>query len=106
MRLSVTDGESSQRLLANVWDADDEWTVTWYEDGVRRGPMGRRVGRDPRAVSLFEGDQPERFSWIRPARTGHLFYAPVASDHGRIRVEATDRFGRTYSAPMSTTQGD
>ena len=86
---------------ANVWDWDPEWTVTWFEDGVRRGPMARRVGRDPRTVELFEGDQPDRFSWIEPARTGHLFYAPVASDHGRLRVEATDRFGRTYTAALN-----
>lgn len=92
------DPTAPDEFVANVWDWDPEWTVTWYEDGVRRGPMARRVGRDPRAVELFEGDRPERFSWIRPGRTGHLFYAPVASDHGRIRVEATDRFGRTYSA--------
>ncbi len=85
---------------ANVWDWDPEWTVTWVEDGVRRGRMARRVGRDPRAVDLFEGDRPDRFSWIEPARTGHLFYAPVALDHGRLRVEATDRFGRTHSAAL------
>lgn len=93
------DPTAPDEFVANVWDWDPQWTVTWYEDGVRRGPMARRVGRDPRAVELFEGEKPERFTWIRPGCTGHLFYAPVASDHGRIRVEATDRFGRTYSAP-------
>src|SRR5687768_2045439 len=26
-------------LVANVWDADETWTVTWYENGERRGLM-------------------------------------------------------------------
>ncbi len=97
------DPTAPDEFVANVWDWDPEWTVTWYEDGVQRGPMAQRVGRDPQAVELFEGDQPERFSWIDPARTEHLFYAPVAPDHGRIRVEATDRFGRTYSASLDAS---
>ena len=100
------DPTAPDEFVANVWDWDPAWTVTWSEDGVRRGPMARRVGRDPRAVSLFEGDQPDRFSWIEPAKTGHLFYAPVAPDHGRLRVEATDRFGRTYSAPLADAASD
>ncbi len=94
------DDTAPDEFVANVWDWDPQWTVTWSEDGVRRGRMARRVGRDPRAVELFEGDQPDRFPWIQPARTGHLFYAPVAPDHGRLRVEATDRFGRTYTAAL------
>jgi len=94
------DPTAPDEFVANVWDWDPEWTVTWSEDGVQRGRMARRVGRDPQAVELFEGDKPDRFTWIRPARTGHLFYAPVTPDHGRLRVEATDRFGRTYSAPL------
>jgi len=95
------DPTAPNEVVANVWDWDPEWTVMWYEDGVRRGPMAKRVGRDPRAVALFEDDPPERFPWIRPGRTGHLFYAPVASDHGRLRVEVVDRFGRTYTAELS-----
>ena len=95
------DATAPDEFVANVWDWDPEWTVTWSEDGVQRGRMGRRVGRDPLAVEHFQGDQPDRFTWIEPARTGHLFYAPVAPDHGRIRVEATDRFGRTHAAALS-----
>ena len=100
------DPSAPDELVANVWDWDPEWTVTWYEDGLRRGPMGRRVGTDPRAMARFEGDTPERFSWIEPAQTGHLFYAPVSADHGRIRVEATDRFGRTHQAALAPPSTD
>jgi hypothetical protein len=33
-------------------------------------------------------------------RTGHLFYAPASRAAREIRVEATDRFGRVYTATV------
>lgn len=86
-------------IVANVWDADPEWTVVWYEDGERRGRMARRLGVDPRAVAEQAGpDLPAHRSWVDPYPNAHMYWAPVAADHGRITVEATDRFGRVYSA--------
>jgi hypothetical protein len=96
------DPEAPDRFLANVWDADDEWTVVWYEDGVRTGAMERRTAPDPMTVDLYEGDdRPEKHTWVNPQPTDHLFYAPFNPDANRVRVEATDRFGRTYTAPLS-----
>jgi len=96
------DPEAPNRFLANVWDADDEWTVVWYEDGVRTGEMERRTGVDPKTRALYAGDdQPEKHTWVNPQPTDHLFYAPFNADANRIRVEATDRFGRTYTETLS-----
>ena len=95
------DPERPDRFLANVWDADDEWTVVWYEDGVRRGKMDRHVGLDPQARALYEGeDQPEKHPWVEPQPTAHLYSAPFNGDANRIRVEATDRFDRTYTTAL------
>jgi hypothetical protein len=91
------DPEVPDRFLANVWDADAEWTITWYEDGIQTGEMTRRVGLDPWARHLYDGDDtPEKHSWIEPQPTAHLYDAPFNPDANRIHVEATDRFGRTY----------
>ncbi len=93
------DPAAPDELVANVWDADDGWTVTWFEDGVRKGPMARRLGTDPLSVELHRGaDVPAKRPWVEPVPTRHLFYAPVAPDARRLRVDATDRFGRTYTA--------
>ena len=46
-----------QELVANVWDADEAWTVVWYEDGERRGPMARRIGFDPVSLRIHPGDE-------------------------------------------------
>jgi hypothetical protein len=96
------DPSSPNEFIANIWDATDEWTVVWYEDGIRTGSMDRRVGVDPMSRRLHEGDdQPEKHPWVEPQPTGHLYYAPANPDANRIRVEATDRFGRTYAARYS-----
>jgi calcineurin-like phosphoesterase family protein len=94
------DPRAPREIVANVWDWDPEWTVTWYENGEPRGPMARRVGHDPLSVELHAGPTlPPRRTWVEPYPTAHLFYAPAGAD-ARVRVEARDRFGRTYTAEM------
>jgi hypothetical protein len=100
MRLyaSGADPEAPDEFIANVWDADAAWSVVWYEDGIRTGRMARRVGTDPMSKRLYAGpDKPDKNPWADPRPTGHLFYASFNPDANRIRVEATDRFGRTYT---------
>jgi hypothetical protein len=93
--------EAPDEIAANVWDWDPEWTVVWYEGGDRRGEMARRVGLDPLSIELHTGpDLPPRRTWVEPVPTGHLFFAPASAGVRDIRVEATDRFGRTYSASL------
>lgn len=87
-------------LTMNVWDADDEWTVVWYEDGIRSGRMCRVTGTDGRAEELYRGEGvPERRPSLEPVPTNHLYNAQVANK-ARIRVEAIDRFGRTYNGAV------
>ncbi len=93
------DPTAPDEIVANVWDWMPGWTVVWYEGGERKGLMARRTGTDPRSERLHRGpDLPERRPWVEPARTDHLFYAPVAPGTSEIRVEATDPWGRTFTA--------
>jgi hypothetical protein len=93
-----SDPRAPNEIVANIWDWDPEWRVVWHEAGDRRGPMARRTGLDPLSGRLHTGpDLPPRRPWVDPYPTNHLFYAPVAADASDIRVEATDRFGRTYA---------
>lgn len=92
-----SDPAAPQEIVANVWNADDQWQVAWYENGVRRGLMARRTGLDPESIRLHTGpDLPARRKWVEPYRTAHLYYAP-ASPGTDVLVEATDRFGRTFT---------
>ena len=100
------DPTAPDEFIANVWDADSQWTVVWYEDGIQTGCMARRVGVDPMSKRLYEGpNKPEKNSWADPRPTGHLFYAPFNPEATRIRVEATDRFGRTYRETLAPSAG-
>jgi hypothetical protein len=96
-----SDPKAPNEIVANVWDWEPGWTVVWYEDGTRKGTMARRMGIDPLSEQLHRGPnkpaRPER-TWVEPMPTNHLFYAPVSPDARDVRVEATDRFGRTYMA--------
>lgn len=95
------DPSAPEEIVANVWDWDPAWTVVWYEDGEPRGQMAQRVGTDPLSEALHRGeDRPVRRTWVDPYPVEHLFYAATSPDAGEIRVEATDRFGRVYSAVL------
>jgi hypothetical protein len=93
-----SDPAAPGEIVANVWDWDPEWTVSWFENGAPRGEMTRRVGRDPLSVELHTGNQlPPRRTWVDPYPVAHLFYAVASDSAGEIRVEARDRFGRVHS---------
>lgn len=95
------DPRSPDEFVANIWDANDRWPVVWYEDGIRAGRMARRVGTDPMSERLYHGDeQPQKHPWVNPQPTGHLYYAPFNPHANRIRVEATDCFGRMYTETL------
>jgi hypothetical protein len=97
-----SDPSAPTEIVANVWDADPEWAIVWYEDGDRRGAMARRVGRDPLSMEMHSGPElPPKRPWVDPYMTGHLYYAPVSPTANDVVVEATDRFGRSYTARIT-----
>jgi hypothetical protein len=101
------DPGAPDEVVANIWDWDPEWTVVWYEDGERKGPMARRTGRDPLSVQLHAGrDLPPRRPGVEPYPTGHLFYAPTSATAREVRIEATDRFRRVHTALVPAPERD
>lgn len=99
------DPAAQDEIVANVWDWDPQWEVTWLEDGELKGPMARRTGYDPLAVQLYSGDRlPVKRTWVDPQPTDHLFYAPARRTAAEVRVEARDRFGRTYSSVLRSSR--
>lgn len=87
-------------LVANVWDADQGWTVKWYEDGIRVGAMEQFTGTDDVAETHYRGeDVPKRRPSLQPVPTHHLYRTTVAPN-ARIVVEATDRFGRSHAQSL------
>jgi hypothetical protein len=92
-----TDPRAPDEVVANVWNWDPDWTVTWHVNGDRRGLMARRRGSDPQSVREHAGpERPVKHPWVDPVPTDHLFYAPVGPDEGPVVVEARDPWGRVY----------
>lgn len=91
------DPKRPEVVIANIWDADEAWEVSWYEDGIRAGRMERFLGTDPMTQGLFAGTSlPKKHTWVDPYPTDHLFAAAPSSRAREVIVEARDRFGRVY----------
>ncbi|MFK7845430.1 MAG: calcineurin-like phosphoesterase C-terminal domain-containing protein [Rhodothermales bacterium] len=93
-----SDPLAPNEIVANIWDADPEWDVRWFEDGIQKGQMSRRLGKDPMSTELHTGPNlPPRRTWVEPSLNNHMFYAPVSPGTKEVRVVAMDRFGRSYA---------
>jgi hypothetical protein len=85
-------------LIANIWNWDPQWRVTWIEDGQTRGPMERFKGLDPLSVDLHAGpEKPKGREWVEPVPTDHLFRCTPSASAREVRIEAIDRFGTAYT---------
>ncbi|MDP1677323.1 MAG: calcineurin-like phosphoesterase family protein [Bacteroidota bacterium] len=85
-------------ILANIWDADKEWKIFWYEDGIRKGEMVQKRSFDPLSVKLY-GDEnlPKRYSWVSPVNADHIYFAPASKQAKSIVVEAINRQGKIFT---------
>lgn len=83
-------------VLANVWDYDPQWRITYYEDGQEVCDMEQYPSVDPEAAGMYGDPQSLKHKWISPSVTPHVFRARI-KDRSAIReVRITDRFGRVY----------
>ena len=88
-------------LTVNVWNADPQWKITWLEDGIRKGQLRQETGLDPLSVELHTGtEKPERRPWVEPQLTDHLYVAQLSEGARKVTLEATDRFGKTYTESL------
>ena len=117
-------------ILANVFNADNAWTVKVYENDQDMGTMTRIANAkiDPDAGSSQSNPtkpsvQSSQDWWAIGYHIGvvgrghvggtranyltnsfHIYKYTLKNKNAAVRVEATDRFGRTYST--STITGD
>lgn len=93
-----TDPTHPEAILANIWDWDQGWTVTWFENGIRQGEMQQVRRTDPLSEKLHAGPiLPAKHTWVEPYVTDHMFQAVPATPEAAVVVEAKDRFGRVMT---------
>ena len=87
------------RLVANVWNWDPAWEVAYFLDEKPMGLLKNQLGFDPLSVTLYKGDQlPAGRHFPEPRETDHLFVAHFDPSVKKVKVIATDRFGKKYTA--------
>lgn len=88
---------NQHRLIANVWNWDPAWKVEWWADESYMGTLSNSKGMDPTAVALYKGTKlPARRPFAEPSRTDHLFVGHFKPGVKKVRIVATDRFGKKY----------
>lgn len=81
----------SSFVVANVWDWDSKWRVVWYQDGKPMGEMEQFDGMDANRLKEVGGNP------MRAIKTPHLFRVMPSDGAKEIKIEATNRFGETFS---------
>ncbi|MGB8195102.1 MAG: calcineurin-like phosphoesterase C-terminal domain-containing protein, partial [Chitinophagaceae bacterium] len=103
MKLFLADYSSIQKqVIANIWNYDPKWKTEYWVDGVSKGSLEQFEGFDPDAYkSMLGPDLPKPRGFAEPRMTNHLFRAMVPAESKEVKVVATDRFGKKYSATQT-----
>ena len=90
-------------FIANVYNYDPSWQVSWYENGVYKGEMTRYWGKDPLAESTYIPGKNKKYAWLNVGEIQHLFKAKPEKMESKIQVVVKDRFGNTYKKEFTNT---
>lgn len=98
-----TFGEEEDLLIANVWNADPNWKIEIYEDGVKQGEMKPwKAKTDAWAQGFHIGVVGRKeANYSQPAK--HLFIHKLNNPKAEVLVVATDPFGNRYMENKITT---
>lgn len=101
VQLYMDHQDNQSRFIANIWNYDPNWKVTYFLDDKPMGLLKNEIGYDPLSVTLYKGDQlPAGRHFPEPKETDHLFSASVYAGVKTVKVVATDQFGNTYHAEV------
>lgn len=90
--------QGSNSVIANVWNADSQWKVEAFENGVSKGaltPLSASM-RDAWSLGYHIGvlnRNPDNYS---PA-CKHLYLYQMVNPEATLEIRATDRFGSVYT---------
>lgn len=91
--------EKEKQLQVNIWNYDPAWKTEYFIDGKSKGPLEQFEGFDPLAYATLLGPElPKPRGFAEPRMTDHLFKAIVPSTAKKVKIEATDRFGKKFTA--------
>ncbi|MXV50205.1 metallophosphoesterase [Pedobacter sp. HMF7647] len=90
--------EYPDEACINVWNYDKNWKIECFADGNSIGAPIQKTAYDPLAAeTLLGADIPKPRGWVEPLLTDHLFFIKVPAGTKSLKVNATDRFGETFT---------
>lgn len=93
-------------IIANVWDADDQWTIEWYQDGVYMGAMTETTDVDPQFIKAinetFKGKEIPEYK--RPRQNIHYYAAEPSQYAKTATIKVKSRFGKSWSYDVDLTK--
>lgn len=82
-------------VCCKIWNWDDRWTVSWYEDGKPMGRMSQFYSFAPEYLAYLDGRL--AVEDYTPKRTAHYFSAVPDSGSKEITVVAEDAYGNKFT---------
>ena len=99
LNIFIDEQDDQKRMQVNIWNHDPAWTTEYWVDGVRKGALEQAEAFDPLAYATLLGpDLPKPRGFAEPRKTEHMFKAMIPASAKEIKVIATDRFGKKYTA--------
>lgn len=91
--------DTQKQIQVNIWNYDPKWKTEYWVDDVNKGALEQFEGFDPQAYKTLLGpDLPKPRGFAEPRKTDHLFKALIPATAKKIKVVATDRFGKKFTA--------
>jgi len=99
LKIFLQNEGDNKKAVVNIWNYDPEWKTEYWIDEIHKGALVQTTGMDPLAKTTLSGPElPKPRGFAEPKNTDHLFTSMIPADAKQIRVVATDRFGKKYSA--------
>jgi hypothetical protein len=99
MNIFVEEVAGQKQVQVNIWNHDPEWQTEYWVDGGLKGALEQTETFDPAAyASLLGPDLPNPRGFAEPRKTEHMFKAIVPAAAKEIKIIATDRFGKKFTA--------
>ena len=110
--------KGDDQIVANVWNADKDWKIEVYENGIKTGEMTHfdytgnekdkswdawALGYHIGVVGKAELDSNKKPTSYYQRNVRHLYYYTLQSPTASVEVRATDRFGTTFTQTKFTT---
>ena len=88
-------------VLAFAWEADENWTCTWTEDGADMGSLQLETDKSPsytaEIVSVYKGNYSRIPGYKKPKPSRHYYIATPSQYASKVEMKVSSPDGRSWS---------